>query len=213
MKILLVKAEDGKILIPFNDVDVVIINEEDYPKIKNYSWFIKRNNNKKPYVKTNVKIANVLKSLSMHRIILGIEGKSSNILVDHIDGNGLNNCRNNLRIVDSLRNSWNTRNKRCSKSEYIGVYQFGKYWRSDTSYKENSIYLGKYKLKDHAALAYNIAVEFIRGPYNGMVNNVNIHKSSEEYKSVEIKILNKLNRYVKDGKLVTYSMLPVATYL
>lgn len=45
----------------------------------------------------------------MHRIIIGApDGK----IVDHINGDKLDNRKSNLRIVDSYQNIWNSKNKR-----------------------------------------------------------------------------------------------------
>lgn len=57
---------------------------------------------------------------SLHRTILGITDPK--IYVDHIDGDGLNNCRSNLRLVTHTENRRNVFGpRRDSTSGYLGV--------------------------------------------------------------------------------------------
>ena len=58
--------------------------------------------------------------LQMHHLIGGkpSEGRQT----DHLDGNGLNNCKHNLRHVSPAENSWNTVHK--NKTGYKGVRRY-----------------------------------------------------------------------------------------
>lgn len=74
------------------------------------------------YAKTNVKDANgKWHSVSMHRHILGLPPRTP--MVDHIDRSGLNNTRENLRLVTTSENNQNARpGLRANKtSRYRGV--------------------------------------------------------------------------------------------
>ena len=60
----------------------------------------------------------------LHRIILErMLGRpiQKGEVVDHIDGNGLNNCRNNLRLASPMQNAGNSTRKSKNKP-YKGVY-------------------------------------------------------------------------------------------
>ena len=52
--------------------------------------------------------------------------------VDHRDGNGLNNCRSNLRICRNVQNQWNKRKRANTASEFKGVtwHKATKKWRA-----------------------------------------------------------------------------------
>lgn len=94
------------------------VSDEDYEEINQYKWWCA----KKPYtfyairrIYTNKKG----KEISMHRELLNIS--NSKLEGDHIDHNGLNNQRNNLRIATRSQNQVNKVKRKPTQSKYIGV--------------------------------------------------------------------------------------------
>lgn len=79
-------------------------------------------------------------------------------IVDHIDGNPLNNRRSNLRIVTP---SENTRNRKpYGNSKYKGVYKHPKgirKYRAAIDISGKKILLGYFLTEEEAALEYNKA--------------------------------------------------------
>ena len=66
-------------------------------------------------------LSGVRETIYMHRLIMGL-WRGNRLNVDHIDGNGLNNYRSNLRIVTPSDNNGNGRKRSDAKwSEYKGV--------------------------------------------------------------------------------------------
>jgi hypothetical protein len=101
----------------------------------------------------------------IHRIILSRKiGRPmlEEEAVDHINHDGLDNRRSNLRLATNQENCWNRRNGRNNKSsKYIGVT-----WRKDRSrwralirFNGKLIELGKFKSEIDAAIAYDNAVK------------------------------------------------------
>ncbi|SRR5260221_5883955 len=98
----------------------------------------------------------------MHRVILGLP---SDVEVDHINRNKLDNTRANLRAADRYLN---TRNVGCLNttrygprtSEYRGVCWDKKrcVWRSNININKKQIFLGYYTSEIEAAKVYNNAV-------------------------------------------------------
>lgn len=109
------------------------------------------------------------KVIKLHREIMNAQKGE---FVDHIDGNGLNNVRENLRLVSHKENMANQR-KRAGKSKYRGVYfnkSHGK-WRAQIQIEGKRTYLGSFASEIEAAKAFNDAcLKFYNG--KGELNNV-----------------------------------------
>lgn len=92
-----------------------------------------------------------------HRAIMGVTDPK--ILVDHADGNGLNNQRSNLRICNRSQNAANHNytKKEWTTSKHFGVSWMpkAKRWRAYTTKNRKQISLGLYLREEDAAKAYN----------------------------------------------------------
>jgi hypothetical protein len=104
------------------------------------------------------------KKLWMHNFIMqpgpGLE-------VDHINGNPLDNRRENLRVVTHAENCRNRGKRRGpSSSRYLGVYftKRDKCWRASIGTNGARIHLGDFHLEEDAAMAYNEAAFLWWGP-------------------------------------------------
>lgn len=89
----------------------------------------------------------------MHRVIIGA---TSSQIVDHIDGNGLNNMRSNLRTATHAENLRNQRTSTRNTSGIKGVIwdkQRGK-WKAQITLSGKKHYLGLFENMDDAAQAY-----------------------------------------------------------
>jgi hypothetical protein len=96
--------------IPLTRGEVAIVDAEDYEELSKYKWYVTRHGGNKYACRRG-------KSILMHRVIMKPpRGK----VVDHIDGNGLNNRRCNLRICTRAQNACNRR-PRGSASGFRGV--------------------------------------------------------------------------------------------
>lgn len=84
------------------EIGRAIIDIDDIEKCKPYKWHI-RISDKKPYVITSLPQTNSEK-IHLHRLIMNYNG---NFDIDHINGNGLDNRKSNLRIVNHSINSLN----------------------------------------------------------------------------------------------------------
>jgi len=92
----------------------------------------------------------------MHELIMN-PGMGQEI--DHKNGNGLDNRRDNLRICTHANNMCNRRIGKNNKSGYKGVYftKSGNAWRSKLRFKGRNINLGNFKKPIDAAIAYDNA--------------------------------------------------------
>lgn len=92
-----------------------IVDKEDYDELIKNSWFVNGGR-----TNTYASRASGKDAVMMHRQIMGIH-KSDNRQVDHINHDGLDNRKENLRVCTRSENLRNKRLYKGSKSRYIGV--------------------------------------------------------------------------------------------
>lgn len=103
------------------------------------------------------------KMILLHRLILGLLDSPRSVYVDHIDHNGLNNCKSNLRITDNHGNQSNRLKRTPLKhtSLFKGVSKDSetrkKSWRTQIQLFGKKKYLGHFLTEKEAAEAYNKA--------------------------------------------------------
>ena len=141
----------GKIRL-YNGGDA-LIDDNMYEYLSQWRWYsVKDGNTSYAYRYVN-KYGEKPIRVSMHRVVIdapyGVE-------VDHIDHNGLNNQKNNLRLCTHQQNQANQRFER--KYKYVGVFKaqnglLGARIRANG--KQH--FLGYYKTIEEAAMAYNRA--------------------------------------------------------
>lgn len=102
--------------------------------------------------------------LFMHRVI---NQTPDDLITDHIDGNGLNNTRANLRSVTHTQNMQNRQINRNSSSGFKGVSWDAerRLWSAAISSSGRRYKLGRFATKDEAAAAYASAAARLHGEY------------------------------------------------
>jgi len=132
------------------------VDDEDYERLIKYSWYMRKSGN---CVYAYGRLKNTKQLVHMHRLI--IELNSSGLCIDHIDHNGLNNQRDNLRIVTASQNQANSHrhvNSKTFSSKYKGVY-YGKsknkmYWVANCRCLDEKR-VKFYNTEVEAAISYN----------------------------------------------------------
>lgn len=79
--------------------------------------------------------------------------------VDHIDCNGLNNTRDNLRIASPMQNNANAKRQKNNTSGYKGVKASRNKWEARITFKKKTIFLGLFNTPEEAHKAYCEAAE------------------------------------------------------
>ncbi len=139
--------------IPLSQGGFVLVDEDDYEYLSRFSWHSYPGYNTlyaRRVFWENKKTHNV----DMHRAILN---PAKGFEVDHIDGNGLNNQRSNLRIVSKRGNAQNRHMVKTSR--YPGVRwhkQRGK-WAAEIRYNGRRRHLGLFEIEVDAATTYRVA--------------------------------------------------------
>lgn len=141
--------------IPLSRGLVAIVDESDYALMMSVgAWHVRRG----PMTSYAVHKTERNGCLVMHRLILNAR---PGMLVDHIDCDGLNNRRSNLRFTDYFGSSRNRRKQRIAKasSRYKGVsldVRYGR-WRARIQGSGMTVSLGYFIDEVEAALAYDAA--------------------------------------------------------
>jgi hypothetical protein len=100
----------------------------------------------------------------MHRVIAGAP---DGLDVDHVDGNGLNNRRSNLRLCTRQENCCNRPGNRVATSRFKGVSWSSKSqkWKSQIRIDGTLLFLGYYDSELAAACAYDSVATVAQGKY------------------------------------------------
>lgn len=134
-----------------------IIDDDDFDVISKLKWRTKKGWGETHYAYAHGPRNNgKRKEFNMHRMILGaVKGQ----YVDHINGNGLDNRKENLRFCSNRENSFNSKHRVNAKSKYKGVSWCSrtKRWQTALRIAKKSIWLGRFKIQQEAAKAYNEA--------------------------------------------------------
>ncbi len=140
--------------IPLSQGLVALVDDEDYEELSQYNWHAYKHRNTY-YAIRNLPIYPGLRTTAkMHRQVMRAQ---TDEMIDHRNGNGLDNQKHNLRIASSSQNAANKRARIGSTSEYKGVSwhkQHGK-WYAAICIKRKQIFLGLFTDEVEAAKAYD----------------------------------------------------------
>ncbi len=144
----------------------ILVDDEDYEKVAKYKWgaFF---NGYSYYASRVVRINGKRTSISMHRIILGLDYGDSLQYVDHINRNGLDNRKENLRVTSPHLSNYNQKKRKDNTSGYRGVSyckRTGK-WRTNIQINGKSKSCGYYGNPIDAAMAYDHVAKQTAGEY------------------------------------------------
>jgi hypothetical protein len=185
-----------EILLPKGKI--TIIDDKDYNEISKYKWYIKSHGRTWYVYRIHYDlITKKRSSVYLHRQILDLQSCDGKI-TDHIDRNGLNNTRINLRIVSYQQNAINRRLPKNNKSGFRGVSysKIHRKWKACIRYNNKTIYLGLYQTPTEAARGYDVKAKELFKRYailnfpNGLLNNKNLKYIKRHPKTVFNKFLN-----------------------
>lgn len=136
---------------------VALVDDEDYESLIQYNWWVK------PGRYTFYAIGRLKKSsgkmVYMHHLIVG------HFLVDHRNGNGLDNRRFNLRKSTTSSNAMNQR-KQTGVSQFKGVsVTINGNFVSQVYKDKNRCYIGTFSLEEDAARAYDLKAKELFGEF------------------------------------------------
>lgn len=85
--------------------------------------------------------------------------------IDHVNRDGLDCRRSNLRAATTGQNSWNARKQVNSKWPYKGISKRKLRWGAMITHRGKEIWLGQYKTQEEAARAYDAKARELFGEF------------------------------------------------
>lgn len=155
-----------------------LIDDDDFELVSNYGWVY--DSGGFGYARGKLRIGRYGlrrgvkrfsgKRVRMHRLIMN---PPQGVEIDHINGDGLDNRRCNLRLATRAQQAHNMRKHRHSKSPYKGVeaLPYGR-WRAGIRINGKALHLGCFASAEDAARVYDAAAiehfgEFARPNFPG----------------------------------------------
>lgn len=140
----------------------IIVDDEDFALVSRYRWTVSRRTHGVGYAyahshRENGKAVRV----AMHRLLLGARAGE---WVDHVNGNGLDNRRCNIRICTPSQNAMNRRPLRGS-IPLRGVAETNGRYLASISADNNQYILGTFDAPEEAARVYDTACRLVHGEF------------------------------------------------
>ena len=148
--------------VPLTKGKYAIIDTIDREKVSKYVWHVIEKNNGMFYAQTDVTINNKNVSISLHRYITDA---ADAYVVDHINGDGLDDRQSNLRVCTNKQNIRNSKIRSDNSSGYKGVVKIRNKWRASITVDGKTIYLGLYDSPEEAHSSYCEAAERYFGEF------------------------------------------------
>lgn len=143
---------------------VAIVDDCDYEYLSQFKWHASKDKNTFYARRRTPKINGKRRDIQMHREILDAPPDA---LIDHRDGNGLNNTRDNLRLSTNQQNQHNQHPRVGGTSRFKGVFwDAGKQkWCAMIHINMKKIWLGSFASELEAARAYDDAARAMYGEF------------------------------------------------
>ncbi len=152
--------------IPLTQGKIALVDDEDFEWLSKLKWSV-RKTRKNFYAQRNISKTKIGDMVAMHRQIMMLK-KGDGIHVDHINGNGLDNRRCNLRECTNQQNHFNTRTTTGS-SKYKGVCRVTrpqrKKWLAQIMLNAKHHFIGYFNDEVMAAKAYDKKAIELFGKY------------------------------------------------
>jgi hypothetical protein len=140
--------------IPLTQEKFAVVDNDDFARVNKFKWCLDTKG-MRLYALRSITRRGHCHTIYLHRFILNApKGKQ----VDHIDGDGLNNRKKNLRLCSSAQNKYACRRKsRSATSRFRGVCwdSARQKWKVMLTYRDRPFNLGRFDCEIAAAHAYD----------------------------------------------------------
>lgn len=146
----------GARLIRLTNGEHAIVDEEDWEELSQLTW----HRGDRDYVVHTVGLDGETKVLLMHRVVARAP---HDVLIDHENGNRLDNRKQNLRDATFRQNAQNR--APVNGKRFKGIFKFREGWKARIKYEGQNIYLGLFPSEEIAARAYDYAARRLFGEF------------------------------------------------
>jgi len=147
--------------IPLTQGKSALVDDHLFDHLNKWKWFAMERCGVF-YASRNIWIGRKRTKAYLHHYVIGQPIKP--LVTDHINGSGLDNRKENLRIVTQRENVWNRKNRREGEtsSKHVGVcwHKQAKKWMAQITTRGSHTYLGLFDSELKASEAYQ---ECLRG--------------------------------------------------
>jgi len=158
--------KDGLGFVPLTQGFTAIIDIDDYAEISKFNWHFQESGGvgyAARQATVDERPTKQRQFIWMHHVIIG---KHETMVVDHINGNGVDNRKSNLRHATCSQNQLNRKITSVGKSGFRGVYPHDGKWQSRLKINGKSHHLGTFETVELAAKAYISASIEMAGEYS-----------------------------------------------
>lgn len=140
---------------------VAFVDDDDYLKLSKYRWFaLDRGNGLWHACRNSRQRKGEKHTIYMHRQIINAPSK---IIIDHINRNGLDNRKENLRTATKAENARNSVSRRGCQFKGIYFHKASHLWHARIVVNRKCISLGYFATPEDAAKAYdNAAIRYFK---------------------------------------------------
>lgn len=156
---------DGVGVVPLSQGYEALVDIEDLPALAAYNWSVTRSLKKGgAYAQrlTPRDSSGKQRALKMHRVLMS---PGPGLVVDHINGNGLDNRRENLRVCAQRDNMKNQAPHRTNKLGIKGVSVYRNRFVAKIRVDGKTIFIGSFPTANEAAAAYRQAANEFHGQF------------------------------------------------
>lgn len=154
--------------LPLSQGKVAIVDDEDFEELSKFKWhFHKKPSDKTGYALRRRRAADGPGQSTVIRMHWVLAGKGC----DHINGDGLDNRRANLRRADTCEQVWNTSPKQNRSTGYPGVTLIrdhrGRpaYCVARVTYRGKRMYLGVFETPEEAKEMRDFVADIFHGKF------------------------------------------------
>jgi hypothetical protein len=162
-KIRPIRIEGNIAYVPLTRGYEAVIDAADVPLVERQNWYASVEKHT-VYATRTQRFGTKWRFFRMHRVLMG---DPPGMEIDHIDSDGLNNMRSNLRVATHAENQRNSRISPKNSSGFKGVswHKKNRRWHAQISVDGKKLHLGYFDTPEEAHAAYVAASERLHGEF------------------------------------------------